>query len=125
MAILNQEVMITHPLKFLIVPDGCRHLFYIEWVHYHAIFVFSLAHEMLKLVIRVYHHPIFHIRRSSFIQTVQTCTTRIYMAQEVLTHLILGDTSLPQGCTRLPPPYLTPSRKIMLNHKYDGNTHLT
>jgi hypothetical protein len=92
MAILNQEIMITHPLKFLIVACGYMNPFYIEWVSYHAIFYFSLAREILGS--NLYHRLVFRSRRSSFVQTVQTCTTGINTTREVETQLILDVTTI-------------------------------
>ena len=81
MVILNQEIMITHPLKFLIVAYGYRNPFYIEWVSYHAIFDFSLACEILKSGSNLYHRVMFLVPVQT-VQKVQTCTTEINTTRE-------------------------------------------
>ena len=58
MAILNQEIMIPHPLKqpkYLLIAHGYRNPFYIQWVSYHAIFYLSLAREILKFAFSLRH----------------------------------------------------------------------
>jgi hypothetical protein len=96
--ILNQKIMITHPLKFLIVAYRYRNPFYIEWVSYHTIFEFSLTHEILKLGSNLYHRLVFRSHHSSFIQTVQKCTTGINTTREVETYLILASTTGNKSC---------------------------
>jgi hypothetical protein len=61
MAILNQEIKMKYPLKYLLIAHGYRNPFYIEWVFHYAIFYFPLAREILKYTLSLGHTPDFFL----------------------------------------------------------------
>jgi hypothetical protein len=89
MAILNQEIMIPHPLKYLLIAHGYMNPFHIEWLSYHAIFYFSFAREILKYALSLGHTPDFFLLSYPLYASLlkHSNTTR-----EVQTHLILDGT---------------------------------